>query len=370
MTLENLALSETSNFPIKHVGNVHSGKVRSVYWLNAEDSKREISKNFDIFPDSQLAVMIISDRVSAFNYGWSGEDGLKGIPGKGAALNAVSQYWFNEFDKAGLAGNHILATPHPLVWIVQKAEPIMIEGIARQYITGSMWDAYNNKHARQFCGLKLPNGLTKNEKVSSLMLTPTTKGVMHIRGLHAKDDTNITAYNINKNFDKFGFKSQEDVATYERLLIEGFNLISENMKSKGDIFVDTKFEFGYVKDMNGNAKMIYMDEIGTPDSSRYWSIADYATNKEKVTELSKEGFRKFLKDTFNPIYGQDIFTSKSRQGEVAEIARNYAVPLDQMFKVSQTYKEIAEKITGTQMPQIVNAREEILESLSTYKILQ
>jgi len=368
VNLENRALFNTHDFPIRRVGDVKNGKVRSAYWLTKDDSVR-LSGNHDINPDADLGVMIISDRISAYDEIWKGENNLNGVPGKGASLNIVSQHWFNKFDEAGLAGNHILATPHPLVWIVQKAEPVMIEGIVRAYITGSMWDKFTNKHSRQFCGIRLSDKLTKNEELRELMLTPTTKGVAHIRGLHAKDDTNITAYNINKNFDKFGLKSRDDIAVYERLLIEGFNLISKTMASKGEIFVDTKFELGYIKDKNGEFKLIYIDEIGTADSSRYWNSADYAKDRFHVTELSKEGFRQFLKAIHNPIYGNDIFTNKSRHHEVVEIAKNYRVPVEQMMKVSDTYADIAEKITGKPLPKIENAREEILAVLSSYGLL-
>ena len=141
MGLENLALIDTDDFSIRHDGDVHSGKVRSVYWLTPKDSGRIIEEEaYDkISEDAQLGIMIISDRISAFDCPWRSEDGLGGIPGKGASLNVDSVHWFRKFDEKGLAGNHVLDMPHPLVWIVQKAQPVMIEAIARAYITGSMW---------------------------------------------------------------------------------------------------------------------------------------------------------------------------------------------------------------------------------------
>ena len=95
--------------------------------------------------------MVISDRISAFECIWHGEGGMNGVPGKGAALNAISNHWFKLFRENGLADSHILDIPHPFVWIVQKAKPVMIEAICRQYITGSMWRAYA-KGEREFCG--------------------------------------------------------------------------------------------------------------------------------------------------------------------------------------------------------------------------
>ena len=93
MTLENLALAETGKFPIRHQGDVHNGKVRSVYWLNEEDSKRIIKeRGFHVSQNTRLGMMVISDRISAFDVIWHGEEGLKGVPGKGASLNAISKY--------------------------------------------------------------------------------------------------------------------------------------------------------------------------------------------------------------------------------------------------------------------------------------
>ncbi|MCV5802927.1 hypothetical protein OFN34_29445, partial [Escherichia coli] len=87
---------------------------------------------------------VISDRISAFDCIWHGEGGLKGVPGKGAALNAISNHWFKLFKDNGLADSHILDIPHPFVWIVQKAKPVKIAATCRKYITGSMWRAYAN----------------------------------------------------------------------------------------------------------------------------------------------------------------------------------------------------------------------------------
>ena len=152
-------LSVNNDLPIKTDKPVHSGKVRSVYWLSKEDSRRLINQHqYNIAEDAELAVMVISDRLSAFECLWTFEGGVAGIPGKGAALNAVSNHWFKLFKHNGLAPSHIVDVPHPLVWIVQKAEPILIEAIARQYITGSMWRSYMSGE-RNFCGIEIPDNL-------------------------------------------------------------------------------------------------------------------------------------------------------------------------------------------------------------------
>ncbi len=136
-------LAVNDDLPLRTDGPVHSGKVRSVYWLTKADSARLVEKRqYAVAPDSQLAVMVISDRISAFDCIWHGERGLAGVPGKGAALNAISYFWFTQFQRAGLARSHILEVPHPLVWIVQRGRPVLVVAFARRFITGSMWRAY------------------------------------------------------------------------------------------------------------------------------------------------------------------------------------------------------------------------------------
>merc|ERR1712072_1564654 len=117
----------------------------------------------------------------------------------------------------GLADSHILDVPHPLVWIVQKARPVMIEAIARQYITGSMWRDYS-KGGREFCGIKIPDGLQNNQKLPELLITPSTMGILKgIPGVPEVDDVYISRSDIERNFKAFNFSSQDDIAKYETL---------------------------------------------------------------------------------------------------------------------------------------------------------
>merc|ERR1712176_941065 len=258
------------------------GKVRAVYWLTPEDSKRLIEeKKYDVAPGSPLAVMVISDRISAFDVIWHAENGLNGVPCKGAALNAISNHWFKLFREKGLADSHILDIPHPFVWIVQKARPVHIEAIIRQYITGSMWRSYS-KGERVFCGIQLPEELKNNQKLPELLITPSTKGILKgIPGVPEVDDVNISRSDIDKNYKAFNFSKTEDIDLYEKLLKEGFAVISSALGELDQIFVDTKFEFGYVNGKDGKEKLIYMDEVGTPDSSRIWDGPLYR-NESKV----------------------------------------------------------------------------------------
>merc|ERR1719389_1339273 len=296
--------------------------------------------------------------MSAFDVIWHGEGGLDGVPGKGAALNAISNHWFKLFKEKGLADSHILDIPHPLVWIVQKARPVMIEAIARQYITGSMWRDYG-KGNREFCGIKIPDDLKKDQKLADLLITPSTKGILKgIPGVPEIDDVNISRSDIEKNLDAFGFKSMDHINHYEKLLTEGFEVISSALAAMDQIFVDTKFEFGYVTDKSGKEKLIYMDEVGTPDSSRIWDGAQY--KEGKVVENSKEVFRQMLLKHFPD---PDILTNKNRMEERKKLAVDNALPEAKLMEVSKVYTDIAEKITGQKITISDEPKKEIIKIL-------
>jgi phosphoribosylaminoimidazole-succinocarboxamide synthase len=361
MSLADKVLAVNNDLPIRTDAPVHSGKVRSVYWLTEADSRRLIEeKAYDVASDAPLAIMVISDRISAFDCIWHGEGGMNGVPGKGAALNAISNHWFKLFRENGLADSHILDIPHPFVWIVQKAKPVLIEAICRQYITGSMWRAYT-KGERDFCGIQIADGLTKDQKLPELLITPSTKGILEgITGVPAVDDVNITRQNIEDNFAAFNFSAASDIDQYEKLLKEGFDVISAELAKIDQIFVDTKFEFGYVQDKAGNEKLIYMDEVGTPDSSRIWDAQAY--REGKVVENSKEDFRQLL---LNHFPDPDILLNKDRMDERLALARDNALPESVLLAVSKTYVDIAEKITGKTLVMSDNPKAEIIEVLKT-----
>lgn len=359
MSIADSILSINNDLPIRTDLPVHSGKVRSVYWLTEQDSRRLIEdKAYPVPIDTPLAIMVISDRISAFDCIWHAEDGILGVPGKGAALNAISNHWFNLFKQQGLADSHILDIPHPFVWIVQKAKPVLIEAICRQYITGSMWRAYE-KGEREFCGIVLEEGLKQDCKLTDLLMTPSTKGILKgIPNVPEADDVNITRQNILDNYPAFNFEQPRDVSLYEKLLREGFALISQTLAGLGQVFVDTKFEFGYVKGLDGNNKLIYMDEVGTPDSSRIWDAQQYGEGL--VVENSKEGFRQLLLNLFPD---PDILLNKKRMPERLLLAKNNALPVEVLMQVSKTYIDIAEKITGKSLVLSENPKAEIIQIL-------
>jgi phosphoribosylaminoimidazole-succinocarboxamide synthase len=359
MSLAEKVLAVNNDLPIRTDEPVHSGKVRSVYWLTDADSRRLIAENnYDVAADAPLAIMVISDRISAFECIWHGEGGMNGIPGKGAALNAISNHWFKLFREQGLADSHILDVPHPLVWIVQKARPVMIEAICRQYITGSMWRSYA-KGERDFCGIQIAEGLERDQKLPELLITPSTKGILTgIPGVPEVDDVNVSRADIENNYQSFQFNQPEDINIYEKLLGEGFDVISDELAKLDQVFVDTKFEFGYVTDAAGNEKLIYMDEVGTPDSSRIWDGPNY--REGKVVENSKEGFRQLL---LNHFPDPDILLDKNRMDERRALATDNALPESVMMAVSETYVSLAEKITGQPLVMSDNPKAEIMQIL-------
>ncbi len=367
MRLAQGVLAINDDLPIRTPFPVHSGKVRSVYWLSEHDSQRLIEeKNYDVPLDTPLAIMVISDRLSAFDCVWKAEDGLTGVPGKGAALNAISNHWFNEFKAHGLANSHILDIPHPFVWIVQKARPIKVEAICRQYITGSMWRSYA-KGTRSFCGIALPENLTQNQRLDDLLLTPSTKGIIKgVAGVPEQDDTNISKQQIIENLTAFSFNNLHDIEEYETLLTSGFQCIQQSFAKLGLLLVDTKFEFGYVKGKDGQDKLIYMDEVGTPDSSRIWDEKAY--QEGIIVENSKEGFRQFLLQHFPD---PDVLLNPNRMKERSELAKNTNLPMASLLDVSETYRNMAEKITGKTLVMSENPKAEIIETLSReYRLIK
>merc|ERR1712137_1270906 len=168
---------------------------------------------------------------------------------------------------------------------------------------------------------------------------------MGIPGVPEVDDVNISRSDIDKNYKAFNFSKTDDIDLYEKLLKEGFAVISGALSELDQIFVDTKFEFGYVNGKDGKEKLIYMDEVGTLDSSRIWDGPLYR-NDGKVIEKSKEGFRQLLLKHFPD---PDVLLNKDRMEERKALAKNTALPQAILMEVSQTYCDIAEKITGQKL---------------------
>lgn len=273
--------------------SVYHGKVRDVYDIN-----------------DNVLVMIATDRISAFDVILP-----KGIPSKGQVLNQIAATFLDA--TADIVPNWKLATPDPMVTVGLKCEGFRVEMIIRGYLTGSAWREYQ-AGCRELCGVKLPDGMRENERFPEPIITPTTKA-------DAGHDENISREEIIAQ----GIVSKEDYETMERYTRALFARGTEIAAAKGLILVDTKYEFG-----KRDGKVILIDEIHTPDSSRYFYAEGYEERFEKgeaQRQLSKEFVRQWLID--------HNFMGKAGQ-QVPEMTDEYCE------SVSQRYIELYEHITG------------------------
>ena len=236
--------------------SVYHGKVRDVYNINDD-----------------LMVMVATDRISAFDVILP-----KGIPFKGQVLNQIAANFLDA--TADIVPNWKLATPDPMVTVGLKAEGFRVEMIIRGYLTGSAWREYKNG-CRELCGVKLPEGMRENERFPEPIITPTTKA-------EEGHDENISREEIIAQ----GIVSREDYEQMEAYTRALFRRGSEIAAQKGLILVDTKYEFG-----KRDGRVILIDEIHTPDSSRYFYADGYEerlAKGEHQRQLSKEFVREWL----------------------------------------------------------------------------
>ncbi len=288
----NTILKTDFNFPGQ--SNVYHGKVREVYTINNE-----------------LLVMIVSDRISAFDVVMP-----KGIPFKGQVLNQIAAKFLDA--TSDIVPNWKLDIPDPMVTVGKYCEPFKVEMVIRGYLSGHAWREYRSGK-RVICGVEMPDGMKENDKFPNPLLTPTTKAdVGH--------DEDISREEILKQ----GLVSEEDYLLLEKYTREIFQRGTEIAAEMGLILVDTKYEFG--KDIDGNINLI--DEIHTPDSSRYFYIDGYSERQdtdEPQKQLSKEFVRQWL--ISNGFQGKD----------------GQQIPdMDEAFtdSVSERYIELYENITG------------------------
>lgn len=279
------------NFPGQK--SVYHGKVRDVYDINDD-----------------LMVMVATDRISAFDVILP-----KGIPYKGQVLNQIAAKFLDA--TADIVPNWKLATPDPMVTVGLKCEGFRVEMIIRGYLTGSAWRDYK-AGMRELCGIKLPDGMKENERFPEPIITPTTKA-------EAGHDENISREEIIAQ----GIVSKEDYETMERYTRALFKRGTEIAAAKGLILVDTKYEFG-----KRDGKVYLIDEIHTPDSSRYFYADGYEerfAKGEPQKQLSKEFVRQWLIE--------HDFMGKEGQ-TVPEMTDEYC------DSVSDRYIELYEHITG------------------------
>lgn len=249
------ALTRTDyNFPGQT--SVYHGKVRDVYTISDD-----------------LLVMVATDRISAFDVVLP-----EGIPYKGQVLNQIAAFMLDS--TADIVPNWKIAVPDPMATEGYRCEGFKVEMIIRGYLTGSAWRDYV-AGCREICGVKLPDGMRENERFPEPIITPTTKA-------DEGHDMNISREEIIAQ----GIVSAEDYAQIEAYTRRIFAIGTEMAAKHGLILVDTKYEFGKLAD-----KVILIDEIHTPDSSRYFYADTYAENFEKglpQRQLSKEFVRQWL----------------------------------------------------------------------------
>ena len=283
----------STNYQLPNQTKVYKGKVRDVYTIG----------------DDTL-IMIATDRISAFDVVLP-----QGVPFKGQVLNQIAAKFLDA--TADIVPNWKQATPHPLVTVGLRCEPYKVEMIVRGYLTGSAWRDYK-KGARSISGVILPDGMRENEKFPSPILTPTTKA-------DYGHDENISRDEIIRQ----GLVSKDEYEQLETYALKLFDRGAKIAREKGLILVDTKYEFG-----KHNDTIYLIDEIHTPDSSRYFYKEGYEERFEKGEEqkqLSKEFVRKWLMD--------NGFQGKEGQ-EVPEMTESYC------NEVSERYIELFEIITG------------------------
>ena len=282
-----------TDFNFKGQKSVYHGKVRDVYDINDD-----------------ILVMVATDRISAFDVILP-----KGIPFKGQVLNQIAAKFLDT--TADIVPNWKLATPDPMVTVGLKCEGFKVEMIIRGYLTGSAWREYKNG-CRMLCGVPLPDGMKENQKFPKPIITPTTKA-------DAGHDENISKEEIIAK----GIVSKEDYELMEKYTYALFERGSEIARSKGLILVDTKYEFG-----KRDGKVYLIDEIHTPDSSRYFYADGYEEKFEKgepQKQLSKEFVRQWLIE----------HNFMGRQGDVMpEMTDEY------IDSVSARYIELYEHIVG------------------------
>lgn len=275
-------------------GTKYAGKVRDRYDLG------------------DTMALITTDRQSAF------DRVLAAIPFKGQVLNMTSAWWFEQ--TRSIVPNHVLSIPDPNVTIAKKCEVFPIEFVVRGYITGTtstaLWTVYDSGQ-RHYCGSDLPEGLVKNEKLAVNLITPTTKEEEHDRPISPAEIVSEE------------WMSVDDWEACSRIAHELFAFGQKKAAEHGLILVDTKYEMG--RDADGNICLI--DEIHTPDSSRYWIADSYETRMargEEPENVDKEFLRLWFKDNCDPYKDETLPPA----------------PDDLVVELSRRYIFLFEKITG------------------------
>ncbi|MEE4116219.1 MAG: phosphoribosylaminoimidazolesuccinocarboxamide synthase [Marinilabiliaceae bacterium] len=302
------------NFPGQK--SVYHGKVREVYSI-----------------DNDYLLMVVSDRISAFDVVLP-----RGIPYKGQVLNQIAEKFLDA--TSDIVPNWKIASPDPNVTFGYRCDPYPVEMIVRAYLTGSSWRSYK-AGAREICGVAIPDGLKEHQGFDKPIITPTTKAE---QGLHDEDIS-------RDEILKLGLVSEEEYTLLEKYSMELFMRGSEIAARHGLILVDTKYEFG-----KKDGRIYLIDEIHTPDSSRYFYADEYQSRfdrGEQQKQLSKEFVREWLMD----------HNFQGKEGQVVP-----EMPDEFVMQVSERYIELYESITGEKFHRadISNVSDRIQKNVSAY----
>lgn len=282
----------TTNFDFPNQSNFYKGKVRDVYTI-----------------DEKL-VMITTDRISAFDHVLH-----RAIPYKGQVLNQIAAYFLSA--TKDIVPNWVISLPDPNVTIGIACEPFRVEMVIRGYLSGHAWRLYN-AGTREICGVTMPKGLKESDKLPTPIITPTTKATFG-------HDEDISRENILSQ----GIVSEEDYLLLEKYTYALFERGTAMTAAQGLILVDTKYEFG-----KKDGQIILIDEIHTPDSSRYFVADDFEEKQakgERQTQLSKEFVREWLmQNGFQGLDGQS----------------QPDMPDEFVWEISNRYIALYEKVTG------------------------
>jgi phosphoribosylaminoimidazole-succinocarboxamide synthase len=304
------ALTKT-DFNFEGQTKVYHGKVRDVYFI-----------------DNKYLVMVASDRISAFDVILP-----EGIPYKGQVLNQIAALFLDE--TKDIVPNWKIATPDPMVTVGHLCKPFPVEMIIRGYLTGSSWRTYKSGQ-RSICGVAIPDGMKEHQRFEKPIITPTTKA-------DEGHDEDISREEIIRQ----GLISEEDYKQIEEITYKLFQRGSEIAAKHGLILVDTKYEFGKIGD-----QIYLMDEIHTPDSSRYFIADEYEECFEKglpVKQLSKEFVREWL--MANGFQGQEGQQVPEMTPEI-------------VGSISERYIELYEKVTGKKFEK-ADESDDILKRIET-----
>ena len=288
-------MNQDPTFQFTGQTNFYRGKVRDVYTIGKD-----------------LLVMVASNRISAFDVVLP-----KPIPGKGQVLNQIAEHFLKATED--IVPNWRLSTPDPQVTVGHKAEPFKVEMVIRGYLAGHSARTYQSGN-RKLCGVVLPEGMQENDPFIEPIITPSTKAS------HGDHDEDISREEIIKQ----GIVSEADYKQLESYTRDLFERGTEMAAERGLILVDTKYEFGKL----ANGTIVLIDEIHTPDSSRYFYKTGYAKrqkNGEAQLQLSKEFVREWLME--NGFQGKENQTTPPMTDEFVHL-------------VSSRYCELYEKITG------------------------